>query len=245
MNIELITYTPNPLGVIAFAKNMILSKSKNPDEYTREELEKEFIDCTRTALLGPFEFVHFVFKDSDVTRAYTHQKVRTRLAAYMQESMRFSIRDKGEFGYLVGPSINTPEKQKIYNDVCNVISNGYSSLINKGANIEDARGLLPTNIFTSIASAVSYSTLIHMAESRLCMQTQGEHREAMLKMKELITKVEPLMGEYLKPSCGHNGFCSWEGSLDRKCPLQKIYPFKSEVLKYSKEIKEMVNKFNE
>ena len=244
MKIELISYTPNPLGVIAFAKNMMRANAKLPREYSRKKLEEEFKDCIKSALLGPFEFVHFVFRDNDVTRAYTHQKVRTRMASYVQESMRFSVRERGEFGYLMGPSVNNFEKEKVFSDTCKIIGGNYSKLLQLGVSVEDARGILPTNIFTAIATAISYSSLVHMAEQRLCFNTQGEHREAMLEIKRLVTQIEPLMGEYLKASCEHNGFCSWEGSLDRKCPMQKTYSFRSEVVMYSKEIKELVNKLN-
>jgi thymidylate synthase (FAD) len=241
MNIKLVSYTPNPLGTVAWMKGLIFGKHRDPNSFSREEQIDEFVDCTRTALTTPFEAVHFCFDFIDVTRAFTHQLVRTRHASYMQESLRFSAKCGEQFKYLTPETIQKNREALVeYRNTMSEIQLAYENLIEMGVPTEDARGVLPTNIQTSIVQVIDYRNLIHMAESRLCFQTQGEHRLALIKMKQLIAEVEPIMAEYLQPSCFHNGFCDWQGSADRPCVLHKEFAFKSEVVKYHKEIKELI-----
>jgi len=245
MKVQMISFTHNPLGVIASAKGLMRGIHKYPSDFTDEEKVFEFKDCTKTALLGPFEFANFVFDFVDVTRSFTHQIVRTRTASFVQESMRFSAKVGEQFKYSVPDSVRDIPNQggtALYLGIMENIQRCYENLIDIGIPVENARGVLPTNILTSIIMGIDYRNLVQMCESRLCHQTQKEHREAMLIVKDLVMGVEPLMGNYLQPSCGHFGFCSWEGSLDRKCPLQEVYPFRSEIVENHKKIKGVLKK---
>jgi len=241
MKVELITHTPEPLKVMAWVKGLIEGKHMNLSEISDNFAEEEFIDSLRSAIYASFEFVHFVFDVTDVPRAFTHQFVRTRAAAYMQESLRFSTR-KGGFEFETGPSVsNDPAKLAIYNDLMASSASAYDALLKMGANTEDARGILPINILTSISQSITYRSLINVAEQRLCRQAQGLHQEVLKEMKKLLSeKVHPMLGAYLAPSCSHTGFCSWGGRLDRPCSLQKIYPMKPDPLAFIEKEKELL-----
>ena len=242
MHVELISYTPNPLGVIASAKGLMRGTHTKPDDFSEEEKLEAFADSAKTALLSPFEFVNFVFDFTGVSRAFTHQLVRTRMASYVQESMRFSAKTGEQFEYYT-PSDDVvfkgDEIGELWNQSMQSIQQSYENLISAGAKVESARGVLPTNILTSVVMGIDYRNLLQMCDSRLCFQTQGEHREAMLEIKRLFLDNPELlkMGEFLAPVCEHTGYCPWESKYDRPCPKQAIYPFRSEVLHHSKEIK--------
>lgn len=227
MEVRLIDYTRNPLQVMASVKGLIQGKHVIPEKISYEEAKEEFEDSLRSGIYGVFEFVSFSFDLMGVSRAFTHQLVRTRSAAFMQESMRFSAKIGEQFKYL---PINWKDNSSY--DECMVnIHNAYDKLIEEGCPIEEARGVLPTNILTSICFVIDYRNLIHMMEQRMCFQTQGEHREVALEIKKEVSKIEPLMGEYLQASCFHNGWCSWESKLDRKCKMHSKFPLRSEYLK--------------
>ena len=233
MNIQLISSTSKPLHVIAYTKGIIQGKHIHPDNISDEEAEAEFIDTLKSSIFAPFEFINFVFDFQEVPRAFTHQHVRTRTAAYMQESLRFSTQEQN-FPFEMGPSIqNDFDRKDTYQKVMEFLGRRYQELIDMGAEVEDARGILPINIHTGISQVINYRNLISAAEQRLCFQAQAFHRNVFKRIREiLISEVHPLIGRYLAPSCSHTGFCSWGGRLDRPCPLQKIYPMKPDPMEF-------------
>lgn len=82
----------DPLGVIAqLAKAYKGEFVDSLAEITDEERRQYLADMQLTKLAMPLEGVQFVFSISGVTRAFTHQMVRQRTAAYSQESMRFAV----------------------------------------------------------------------------------------------------------------------------------------------------------
>lgn len=88
-----LTQAPSdPLGVIAQLAMAYEGRFvENLAEITDVERRRYLADMQLTKLAMPLEGVQFVFSISGVTRAFTHQMVRQRTAAYSQESMRFAV----------------------------------------------------------------------------------------------------------------------------------------------------------
>lgn len=225
MDVRLVSHTQDPLQVICSVKGAMRGERVSPADVSVRDAENEFLDCLNTEIKSPFEFVSFVFHISKVSRATTHQIVRHRLMSFVQESLRFSVKSGESFDYLIPASINNNQSATSgYLTIMKNIQNAYDELLALGVPTEDARGVLPMNIFTSIVIGCNYRSLWEMAKQRLCYQSQGEFRELIGKMKKLVGEVHPLLGEYLKPSCEYTHYCSWGGKLDRLCPLQEKYP---------------------
>lgn len=139
---------------------------------------------------GSWEFVHYTFLIQGVTRAFTHQLVRTRTAAYAQQTMR--VLNVEGWEYLTGPTIAyRPELQRAYDTYMTDIAHGYNDLIEEGAKVEDARGVLPTNILTNIAVTMSLRTLVDLVRKRSSPRTQGEYREVLEVMKVAAVEAHP------------------------------------------------------
>lgn len=71
------------------------------------------------------------------------------------------------------------------------ISKAYDDLIKMGAKIEDARGVLPTNIHTNIVAKFDLRTMADTARKRASTRTQGEYRDVMDAMKSEVLRVHP------------------------------------------------------
>ena len=227
MRLVLLDYTRDPLKVMCAVKAKIEGKHLFPDDISEHQAEEEFIDSVNSGIYGMFEFASFTFDIMDVTRAFTHQLVRTRHASYMQESMRFSVHRGELFSYLRDKPTLKGDAIEVYDETMKGIQEGYEALLDMGVSPEDARGVLPTDIFTSICMKVDYRNLLHMAEQRMCLQSQSEHRMFMDLVKESIgSQVSYLMAKQMVPSCVRNGFCNWGGRLDRPCSMQKKYNLK-------------------
>lgn len=224
MKVTLINSTPNPLQTVAAALYMTRGQIKNISEIPQQEAEYVFEETTKSKLTAMWEFVSFMFLIDDATRAFTHQLVRHRIGtSFMQESMR--ITDKGTFRYFVPKTIEGDPKALLkYNGTMSKISDGYRELIDMGIPIEDARGVLPQNVYTRTYFGATYRALYGMAEQRLCLQAQREFRNFMVMIKREIATVSPQMAKMLQPICVHTGNCEFASDFDRECELLKYYP---------------------
>jgi flavin-dependent thymidylate synthase len=139
---------------------------------------------------GSWEFIHFTFLIEGVSRAFTHQLVRTRTASYSQQSMR--VVNMEEWTYEIGPSITSNEiRSDVYISTMKMIDAAYKTLIDNGANTEDARGVLPTNIHTNIMITINMRNFINMARKRSSIRVMNEHEKVIDAMVIEIERVYP------------------------------------------------------
>lgn len=226
VKVTLVAWTQNPLQVIhAMTQNMAGNVITDLDEIKQAEALETVRNLKKTHLNGPFEFVNFVFQIEDVPRTLTHQMVRTRIASYSQESLRFTVKAGNEFKYHLPTRVyNDPVLKAKYEAAMKNSALAYEDLIAAGASTEDARGVLPLNILTNIGVKWDLKTLIGIAEVRLCYQSQEHWKAVITQIKhEIAKKVHPAIADLLKPYCdNHDGKCGFQSIYDRKCPRQEL-----------------------
>ena len=209
--VELLYFMPNALDVLVYTKDTRLHGTRSLDDVSRMSTEEklEQLEYMFNTIQTPFEFVDYIFRISEISRATTHQMVRTRTASFQQESMRAAdVRDHSWSG---------PNDSFYDNTIASSI-NKYAELIDYGMPIQDARGVLPTAIHTSILMKANLRTLSQMASHRLCVRTQGEYQMAFREMRHLILEVHPWAEPMLRPHCGQTGTCAFPNY--KKCPIQ-------------------------
>jgi len=208
MKVTLIDYTgagaPDPAsyaaGLLIFTKNTRLEmdltsveKYQNAPKYS-QETELAYMANT---IPSSWEFVDYTFMIQDVTRAFTHQLVRTRTASFAQQTMR--VLNVNGWGYGAGPSIKDDMlRNQMYNDTMESIAKSYDDLIDEGAAIEDARGVLPTNIHTNIVMKANLRTMAEMVTKRSSPRTQGEYRDFIEAVKVEMIRVHPWVRLFLE-----------------------------------------------
>jgi thymidylate synthase (FAD) len=207
MKVQLIDYTgagsKNPARYAA--ERLVFTKKTRltMDEKTLEaverlpwpEIESELEYMSKT-IPSSWEFITYTFLINDVTRGFTHQFVRTRTGSYAQQTMRV-LRMCG-WGYGTGPTIKgRKDLSGKYDETMGMIDAAYSSLIKSGAAIEDARGVLPTNIHTNIVAKFDLRVMADMLRKRASSRTQGEYREVLEGMKSEILRVHPWASLFL------------------------------------------------
>ncbi len=205
MRVNLIDYTgcgsPDPArhaaNVLVFTKNTRLEmKPGLMDEiagWPWERVEEELAYMANT-IPSSWEFVNYTFLVNDVTRAFTHQFVRTRTGSYAQQTMR--VLNVNGWTYGEGPSLEGGAKE-IYESTMAEIAAAYDQLVEMGAKIEDARGVLPTNIHTNIVAKFDLRTLADTARKRASSRTQGEYRDVMDAMLAEVQRVHPWTSMFL------------------------------------------------
>jgi flavin-dependent thymidylate synthase len=214
MKVDLITCTGAGLGPWHAARLLVFTKNTrlNMDSTRWENIfvmdndsllaELEYMANT---IPSSWEFVDYIFSIQGVTRAYTHQQVRTRAGSYAQQSMR--VTDMSGFGYRVPPNLEPDpdapsirqEQYNVYAQTMDYIKQGYQSMIAMGVAEEDARGVLPTNILTNIVCKFNLRTLSEIVRSREGGRTQDEYREVVKLMGDAVLRVHPWASLFLYP----------------------------------------------
>lgn len=212
--VDLINYTTSALELLIYTKSGRLATGTKLTDIFHWPYAKKMkhlsymIDTIKTS----FEFVDYIFEIKNVSRAFTHQLVRTRTASFQQQSQRTV--DARDFTYL-NPT-DDPRFQLIADSTLDI----YSKMIDCGLPIQDARGILPAAIHTEIIIKANLRTLSQMAELRLCKRTAGEYQSVFKKMVTAVLNIHPWADPLLKVYCIKTGICYFP-RYD-KCPIQKF-----------------------
>lgn len=205
MNVSLIDYTGYGQPASYAADILIFTKStrlemkpgllKEIHDWDEERRNKELAYMANT-IPSSWEMVNYTFSIEGVSRAFTHQFVRNRQGSYAQQTMR--VLDVGGFEYITGPTIKgDPRLDALYRTTMNYIEMSYRLLIDKGASIEDARGILPTNIATNITAKYNLRTLSELARKRASARVQEEFRVVLASMVARVLEVHPWAVHFL------------------------------------------------
>lgn len=202
-------------NVLVFTKqtrlNMTPDLMKEIENWSWSKIEEE-LEYMANTIPSSWEFINYSFLITGVTRGFTHQFVRTRTGSYAQQTMR--VLDVGGWTYGTGPTIpdgdalmyheqmnsldgscylrkSEEEAARLYHSTMGQISDAYDGLVKSGIAIEDARGILPTNIHTNICASFSLRTITDLVRKRSSSRTQGEYRDVLEGLKSEVIKAHP------------------------------------------------------
>lgn len=229
MKVKLISFTPNALELLVGTKTTRM-RGKSPEEMSEEELYDHFSYMLDT-IKSPFEFVDYIFEISEVSKNFTHQLVRTRTGAYQQETSRAleinafdTVRPKAfEWPELDESFYEKDSKQatqaalaSCWEDAIAGVAADYKQILDFGAELQDARAILPSNMPTTIKAKFNLRTLSDVAKNRLCARTQGEYQEVFREMRRLVLEQHPWADPLLQVACVSTGQCAfprWGGEV--------------------------------
>jgi flavin-dependent thymidylate synthase len=217
MKISLVSYTQDALNLLLSTKNTRLTHNDDPSTWT-EEKRIEHLEYMRDTIKSSWEFVDYTFNIEGVTRAFTHQFVRTRTGSYAQQTMRAVDARDQEVDLPLSIEENE-EWLEIWKEGITSNLEAYGKLIDAGAPTQCARGLLPTNITTSIMAKFNLRTLHEMAKLRLCTRTQGEYQDVFREMRKAVIEVHPWAEEFFEVHCVATGTCAFPRYGKTECPI--------------------------
>jgi thymidylate synthase (FAD) len=208
MYVELIDCTgysaPNPADYAArlliYTKNTRLEQGKETrrkvNMMSQEEMTKE-LDYISKTIRSSWEFVSYTFEVHDVTRAYTHQQVRTRTGKYAQQAQR--VVNMSDFEALLPASVVEKGQSSAWKECMLAIGKAYKLMFNAGVPAQDCRGVLPTNVFTNIICQFDLRTLADLVGKRDNPRAQGEYTNVIQAMVAEAMKVHPWIEPFLYP----------------------------------------------
>ena len=179
--VTLIDAPVDPLGTMAVIGGIYTGKvRRSKSEVTDDERRQMLDDMQQTVLNGPLESISFTFLIEGVSRAITHQMVRSRFAFFAQESLRFAVAEDWAQEVPLPPSLAQVRDEDpavgIWRKALNQAEDAYNALVGAGMPAEEARGVLPHAITTRLYWTVSLRTLLAEAGKRTCTQAQFDWR---------------------------------------------------------------------
>lgn|GEM_PF-147295 len=164
------------------------------------------------------DFPYYIFTFEGVSRAFTHQLVRHRMAAYVQQSLR-RVKVSSELSpedpwFIIPPSLVIKSKELILTYVRRQIEAGstYLKLIQSGTPPEDARYVLPIGVKTFINCIMNAEELLHVIKVRTCTDAQWEIRKGFLALLVGLNVLSPEIFSYAGPHCVYDGKCRGRGN---------------------------------
>lgn len=220
--VKIVNHTIGALELLIYTKSGRLATWTTLEEIHNwnYETKLEHLGYMMDTIKSSFEFVDYTFEIKNVSRAFTHQLVRTRTASFQQQAMR--VVDARDFNYLV-----STDKEHYEYSIQGAL-NTYGALIDDGVQVQDARGVLPIAIHTEIFIKANLRTLSNMAELRLCKRAEGEYQSVFKKMVAEVLCIHPWAAPLLKVYCVKYGICAFPRY--NKCPIQ-AYCYKPEKIR--------------
>jgi thymidylate synthase (FAD) len=159
---------------------------------------------------SPFEMVSATF-EIKTSRAIAAQILRHRSFSFQEFSQRYStatelerieLRKQGKTNRQVGDEpLSVSEHIELFDKIEKLQEDSiklYNDLISKGVAKECARSILPLNTSTTLYMSGSIRSWIHYIDLRSNQDTQKEHREIAIELKNTFKDIFPNISEALE-----------------------------------------------
>ena len=187
-------------------------------EPTEEDVRKMTKYAKEMKLSSVLDFPWYIISIKDVSRSFTHQWVRYRVAAHMQQSLRYvKIDPTSTRWFVVPPSIIEKGEDAVLLYIENQQKTGktYLKLLEEGVPTEDARFALPIGTKTHISTAFDAEELLHVIQQRTCFDAQWEIRIVAYALLLAGLIIHPHIFKNAGPYCVSEGIC--RGSNKGRC----------------------------
>jgi len=186
--------------LLVYAKSTRLTQGEELQDKIRMMSDDEIsaqLDAIVMTVRSSWEFVSYTWQIEGVTRAFTHQMVRSRHASFAQQAMR--VADMSDFEHAVPDSVKAAGQEKMWNLCMMTIADTYRQLRAADIPAQDARGVLPTNVLTNIVAQYNLRAFSELLGKRLNPRAQGEYEEVISRMKECVLAVHPWAEKFFHP----------------------------------------------
>ena len=171
MQVEILSATSSPIGVISLAAGTCYSK--HDISFKRVE------SCYKAGHMSVFEHANATFRISGISRACSHQLVRHRVASYSQQSQRYCKVEFDTDWYVTPPWLLEGQNQMYldgYRETMTAAAFNYLQGLKAGMKPEDARYMLPEATKTEIVVSMNLRELFHFFDTRMSKRAQWEIR---------------------------------------------------------------------
>lgn len=190
-----------------------------PPHVVQSEDPSEFL--TGGLAFQSLEDIRIAFAVRGASRVLTHQLVRTRQAAFKQQSQRDCF-------YGVHADFRMPESvwankeaRLAFIGALLAAHRAYYVAVKEDVPYEDARYILPEGTTNFILCEYSLRTFLDMYAYRACVMFQDEMVWVMRMMRDVLINAHPNLEQYIKISCEKQHRCTYQGRerTEEQCDL--------------------------
>ena len=143
---------------------------------------------------SPFEHASLTVSIDGVSRSFTHQWVRSRIASHSQASQRYIGEKSGTLDVILPYKIaENPEAKAIVNAYFEQMPDIISKLADLGIKNEDIRCIFPNAMATGIVSTMNFREWKHLFELRISSHAQAEIRTVSYHIWSFLNESIPLV----------------------------------------------------
>lgn len=181
MKVELLDHTSNPEELIG--KFAAICYDSNT---SKEACLRRAKSCKDKGHLATLRFAYATFRVEDISRAASHQLVRSKHLDYLQESQRYVENKEPSFVY-------PPGLEKDVEEIYHQCFLTYKKLLALGYRKEDARYVLPNATTTSLNVTGNFQAWLDFINLRSGKEVQWEVREVALEIRRQLASIAPLI----------------------------------------------------
>lgn len=149
---------------------------------TREQCIKRAAKCKEDGHLATLRFAHAVFHVENISRACSHQFVRSKHLDFLQQSQRYVNQAESKFIY-PGTVLDTAISGAYQSAMAT-----YNKLIDLGIKKEDARMVLPEGIATSLFVVGNFQAWKDFIKLRADKHAQKEIRMLAVQINNVLAE---------------------------------------------------------
>lgn len=163
---------------------------------------RDWEEMLRGGLQTALESQVVVFEVSGVSRACTHQLVRTRKAAFHQQSMRASFYgNQPEFRIPESIWNLSPVVRELWTEALRLTHQAYQAACAEDASYQDSRYILPEGTTNYILLEYPLREFLNVYAYRACYMFQWEITSVMQAAGKVLSMAYPFLEPYIKISC--------------------------------------------
>jgi len=209
IEVDLVGWSDNPYYTIY---RMAVAGEYLEDTKDKARVEEVVRDVLKGGMQNALESVSYTFAINNVSRATTHQLVRTRVGAgFLQHSMRYNQQN---FSYRMPQTIRDTDEWVSIRALMQKIHRHYERLVELDVPYQDARSILPIGTTTHIVASYNFRALKDFCSIRMCNNMQWEIHQVADLMAKRVKEVHPILGEALVCRCDALGKCAYYGVED-------------------------------
>ena len=178
MNVELLQITPNALEFIGRCAGICYNSNLD-----RNSCQKRAVSCKDKGHLATLRFAHATFRVDGISRACSHQFVRSKHLDFLQRSQRYCSEKDTDFIYPTSME-NNLDVETLYEHALGL----YQELIKKGVKKEDARFVLPEATTTELIVTGNFQAWLDFIKLRGDTHAQWEIREVAKTINNILSK---------------------------------------------------------
>lgn len=178
MKVELVDHTDNPEEKIGRFSSICYDSAIDTDSCIRRTKS-----CVTKGHLATLRFAYATFRIEGISRACSHQLVRSKHLDYLQESQRYVNQDEAEFIY--------PNEHPAFDTIYESCIKAYRGLIDAGVKKEDARYVLPAATSTRLYVTGNFQAWKDFINLRSGKEAQWEIREVAHEIRRQLNEIAP------------------------------------------------------